>query len=589
MTNRNVPGVKTMDKTIFSRTRSGLALAAVLAFLAACADEPTLPRDAADEAVGDAPAFATLLTCAVDVRAGSMECDPSSPSGAAGGPSMNLIVGSQHHFVRLANDTPVIEGDSWSANVTVQNLTLQPMGTLDGSTPHADGVRVFFVDEPSNGVSIADWDGVGGFLGGKPTWFHQYGGAALLGADGILEQGEVSGAKPWEFELNGATTFRFSVLVSTTVPDPGAYSVHLTRVGTGGSHACGEGSDGKLYCWGQNYHGQLGDGTRTLRTTPVAVRAPDGVELSGVSLHSNGSHTCALGSDSKVYCWGINDHGQIGDGTTELRTSPVAVQGLPNVAFTAVAVGGTYTCAESSEGTVYCWGNNEDGQLGDSTTVSSLTPVAVRAPEGVRLSGVSAGIWHTCAQGSDSKVYCWGENVSGQLGDGTTTSRTTPVAVVAPENVTLTAVSVGGSFTCAHGSDDELYCWGYNSWGQLGNGSTSAREPVTPVIAPDEVTFSGVAAGPAHSCARGSDSKLYCWGRNIVGGLGNGTNTDSATPVVVSLPEVNALNVSAGGSFTCAATDRGAYCWGSGYAGQNGDGATLNRYLPVRVAGTRGP
>lgn len=158
----------------------------------------------------------------------------------------------------------------------------------------------------------------------------------------------------------------------------------------------------------------------------------------------------------------------------------------------------------------------------------------------------------------------------------------------APANVTFSGVSAGGSHTCAHGSDGELYCWGYNAAGQLGTGSTSITTPVTPVSAPDEVTFSGVDAGFSHTCARGPDSNLYCWGNNSVGALGNGTTVNSLTPAAVSLPDVNVLNVSAGSNYTCAATDEGAYCWGSGASGQLGDGMNRNQTLPVLVAGTRG-
>jgi hypothetical protein len=231
--------------TIARPLRVGGLLAATLLVLAACADEPTVPMGGEDEGIGSAPAFATLLTCAVDVRAGSMECEPSSPLGAVGGPDMNLIVGSQHRYVRMGNDVPVVEEDIWYANVTVQNLTLQPFGTLNGSTPHGDGVRVFFVDEPSNGVEVVSHDGTDTFLGGTSANYFRYGGSDL-GEGGILGQGEVSKPRMWKFLLNGASEFQFSVLVSTTVPDPDAIGVHLTRISPGGDHACGDGSDGKV-------------------------------------------------------------------------------------------------------------------------------------------------------------------------------------------------------------------------------------------------------------------------------------------------------------------------------------------------------
>src|SRR5690606_16390796 len=211
------------------------------------------------------------------VAAGSMRCDPAAGlPGSSGGPQMNLIVGSQHRFVRLANDPPVVEDGVWSANVTVQNLTLQPFGTLDGEDADLLGVRVFFVDEPSHGVGVLNHDGTETFLGGTPAEYDGYSGSDL-GAGGILSQGEVSRARQWQFRLNGATEFRFSVLVSTEVPDPGAFGVHLTRVSAGDFHACGDGADGKVYCWGYNGYGQLGNGSSGHRVTPVLVAGTRGL------------------------------------------------------------------------------------------------------------------------------------------------------------------------------------------------------------------------------------------------------------------------------------------------------------------------
>ncbi len=406
--------------------------AALVVFFAGCGEEPTVPlEDAAREERPGAWADAVQrLDCTVDLaRGGDLECEPAGGMNgeSSGGPSYNLIVGSQHRFVRMANDTPSMDATTWSANVTVQNLTLQPFGTLDGTTAEAAGVRVFFVDEPNNGVEVLNHDGEATFTGSEPQKYYEYSGG-LLGGDGVLAPGETSGAKTWEFALNGATEFRFSVLVWTEVPDPDAYSVHLTRVSAGSDYTCGDGSDGKLYCWGYNSSGRLGDGTTTDRWTPVAVQAPAGVVLSGVV--AGEAHTCADGSDGKVYCWGLNFFGQLGDGTNTERWTPVAVEAPEGVVLSGVVAGAWHTCAHGSDDELYCWGANADGQLGDGTNTSRPTPVAVQAPAGVMLSGVSAGLGaHTCAHGSDGKVYCWGHNGSGQLGDGRTATSILPVIV----------------------------------------------------------------------------------------------------------------------------------------------------------------
>ena len=354
------------------------------------------------------------------------------------------------------------------------------------------------------------------------------------------------------------------MLVWTEVPDPDAYSVRLTRISAGYGHTCGHDLDGKLYCWGDNRYGQLGDGTNTDRLTPVAVQVPAGVMLSGVS--AGADHTCADGSDGQVYCWGSNAYGQLGDGTKTGRDTPVAVQAPEGVVLSGVSAGYLHTCANGSDGSVYCWGHNSDGQLGDGTTTASPIPLAVPAPAAeVTHSEVSAGRFHTCAHGSDGNVYCWGNNGSGQLGDGTTTNRWTPVAVKALEGVTLSGVSVGAFHTCADGSDGQVYCWGANRYGQLGDGTNTSRDMPVPVQAPEGVVLSGVSVGHRHACAIDPNGELFCWGYNYYGQLGDGTRINRLTPVAVQVPTAHTtLTVSAGNYHACGLSVAGpAYCWGT--------------------------
>src|SRR5690606_12307300 len=282
-------------------------------------------------------------------------------------------------------------------DVTVQNLTLQPMGTPDGEHVDASGVRVFFVDEPSNGVEVVNYTGTAEFTGSESRKFYAY-EHFDLGEDWVLDPGEVSESKTWEFKLNGQTEFEFSVLVSATVPDPNAYRVRLSNVGTRDSHVCAEGDDGKIYCWGYNQHGQLGDGSTTPRTIPVPVHAPLGVTLSKVWVGYH--HTCALGDDDKAYCWGRNNLGQLGDGTTDGRVTPVQVSVTAGLRLTGLAAAGGHTCGQSADGRLYCWGRNVARQFGDGMT-SIPTPVAMPAVAGIQLSEIVAGNAHTCAMGSN--------------------------------------------------------------------------------------------------------------------------------------------------------------------------------------------
>lgn len=173
------------------------------------------------------------------VGSGSFTCDGSAPApGSTGTPSQNLILGGQYQYLRLFADTVSIEDGEFVAHVKVQNLSPQPLATLDGDMPDLEGVRVFFVNEPNNDVTVANHSGTGSFIGSEPRKYFEYKGTAL-GADGILDRGEESEELEWRFQLNGATEFQFSVLVRTTAPDPTATGVHLTSLAAGSGHTCG--------------------------------------------------------------------------------------------------------------------------------------------------------------------------------------------------------------------------------------------------------------------------------------------------------------------------------------------------------------
>jgi alpha-tubulin suppressor-like RCC1 family protein len=296
-------------------------------------------------------------------------------------------------------------------------------------------------------------------------------------------------------------------------------------------------------------------------------------------------HTCALLSDGTVRCWGRNDSGQLGDGTTTSSPTPVAVMGLGGMA-TALVAGGDHTCALLSDDTVRCWGRNDSGQLGNGTTTPSPTPVAVMGL-GSMATALVAGGDHTCALLADGGVQCWGRNDSGQLGNGTTTPSPTPVAVMGLGGM-ATALVAGAYHTCALRSDGTVRCWGRNDSGQLGDGSRMNRPTPVPVV--DLVgTASTLTAGALHTCAVISDGRVQCWGRNDSGQLGDGTTTRSPTPVAVTGLGGTAAAVEAGGVHTCALlADGHVQCWGSNFCGQLGDGTTTNRSTPTTVTGLGG-
>ena len=297
-----------------------------------------------------------------------------------------------------------------------------------------------------------------------------------------------------------------------------------------------------------------------------------------MSVSAGGSHTCGVTTGGAAFCWGEDAVGQLGDGTgTTLRTSPTAVVG--GVVFQAVSAGFRHTCGVSSGGAAYCWGFNISGQLGDGTTINQTSPVAVLG--GLSFATVSSGGGHTCGVTTSGAAYCWGSNFNGELGDGGALRQTSPVAVLG--GLTFATVSAGGGHTCGVTTGGAAYCWGYNSSGQLGDGTTTNR--TSPVAVLGGLTFATVSAGGVYTCGVTTAGAAYCWGYNVSGQLGDGTINPQTTPVAV-LGGLTFATVDAGLAHTCGVTTGGtAYCWGLNSSGQIGDGTIVAGTSPVAVQG----
>ena len=387
-------------------------------------------------------------------------------------------------------------------------------------------------------------------------------------------------------------------------PDSGVAAVAAGRL-----HTCALTDEGGVKCWGHNDSGQLGAGMTTDRTAPVDVFGLGG----GVAAITAGdSDTCALTSGGGVKCWGRNHFGQLGDGTTTDRTTPVDVFGLGGV--TAVAAGRNHTCALTSGGGVKCWGRNAEGQLGNGTNsgpeicdllACSTTPVDVSGLGG-GVAAIAASGDHNCALTSGGGVKCWGSNGSGELGNGTATAYETTPVDVSGLGSGVAAIAAGGNHTCALTSGGGLKCWGENSFGNLGDGTTTTRTTPVDVCASGAgagcsggsalSSVAAISAGTFHTCALTSAGGAKCWGHNHLGQLGNGTNSGpqicstsspcSTTPVDVFGLGGGVAAITAGDSDTCALTSWGGVkCWGYNGYGQLGDGTTTHRTTPVCVFG----
>ncbi len=283
-----------------------------------------------------------------------------------------------------------------------------------------------------------------------------------------------------------------------------------------------------------------------------------------------------------MWCWGSNSDGELGDGTKIDKTLPAQVSAL-GTAVQQIAVGVRHTCA-ISDSALWCWGFNGDGQLGNGTQVGEVLPVKVMALSGVL--DVVTGYYDTCARKADGTLWCWGKNDYGQLGDGTQINSFVPVQVKAL-GTGVAQVAVGDHHACARKTDGTAWCWGFNKLGQLGNGTTS--DSLSPVqVAALGSAAADIAAGTSHTCARKTDGTLWCWGSSAYGQVGNGSNAAAIpSPVqVASLAgNVDGLAIGANDFSTCAhKTDETAWCWGSNLGGQLGDGTKTDHEYPTQVA-----
>lgn len=421
-----------------------------------------------------------------------------------------------------------------------------------------------------------------------------------------------------------------------TSPDAGGEPVVWERVAAGSTHTCGLRTDGSLWCWGQYGSGQLGDGRvgdgsdLHAQPTPTRVLAAEGDEADHwqdwVDVATGEFHTCGRREDGSLWCWGSNVHGQLGNGDSGLSPQPVRVvadedgDDDPWNDWVEVTAGGTHTCGRRDDDTLWCWGWREHGRLGDGIHEREQRRTPSRVLEEGQLPGhpgwddwvqASAGGSHTCGRLLDGTTWCWGHGNFGQLGDGNDGQehhRTTPGRVLRNEEegvsggwddwVTIVAAS---SHTCGQRRDGTLWCWGSHEDGKLGDGDALEDRRSTP----SEVMWSDgapgdplrdLALGTSHTCGILGDGTLWCWGAGTDGNLGDGFAADQSMPVRVVQADEDPggawwddwVQVTAGRGHTCGLREDGTlWCWGQGEMGQRGDGTSgdtsSERVTPVQV------
>ncbi|TAH33182.1 hypothetical protein EYC59_05280 [Candidatus Saccharibacteria bacterium] len=383
---------------------------------------------------------------------------------------------------------------------------------------------------------------------------------------------------------------------------PGPIPVVIAQIDVGNYHVCANSQAGNGYCWGKNDFGALGDGTNNNR------HAPNGVSEAGVlagktivSTSAGYNHTCVVDSLGKVYCWGYNSQGQLGNGASGTTNNPnptaVITSGpMGSKVIVKVNGGDSHTCALSQDGDIFCWGGNIYGQIGDGSTTNRFTPAQVTnsGPGGNKTwVDVSAGYQHTCGLTSNGTAYCWGFNGHGQLGTGNNSDNSVPQPVATA--LKFKQISAGDEHTCAVTLAGALYCWGYNNDGQLGIGTMLDTNVPTAVNTSGVLggkNIARVAAGYRHTCAIG-DGDIYCWGNNNFGQLGNGvTSSPQLSPVAVvntgAMGGRSMADIATGRYTSCAvstlASGGGVYCWGANDDGQLGDNKyPVNSNVPSLV------
>jgi len=353
-------------------------------------------------------------------------------------------------------------------------------------------------------------------------------------------------------------------------------------LGASEAYTCGLSDTREAFCWGGvgGYYDPPPLQDSLMPNSAVPVRVPGGRRF--ITITVGGLSMCALDSAHKAYCWGANQFGEVGDSSYLAKRGPSAVVG--GHSWRMISSGGVHACGVTLEGQTYCWGNQFRGGLGNgSLDGARAEPVGVLG--GLTFGSVYAGLGTSCALTPEGEAYCWGINDYGILGDSQTpepnNESASPVRVVGGHR--FASLALGGNHACGLTQDAYVYCWGWNAYGQLGNGSMESSS--SPVLVTGDLQWASVSVGYQHTCGLTTAGAAYCWGNNARGQFGTGVTDNSSSPQLIADPGTY-ITITAGGNHTCGLMASGAaFCWGQGNYGQLGDGVFRDRLRPTRVAG----
>ena len=409
---------------------------------------------------------------------------------------------------------------------------------------------------------------------------------------GITTTGQLYG---WGSNSSGQVGTSSILSVSSPVLVSGPVSTSWSYISAGALHSQAITATGILYGWGQNTVGQAGIGSYVSISVPVVVKTPALFSWLQVSANNSGTHTLAVKSDGTLWAWGLNGSGQVGNNSTTTVSSPVLVSGPTGASWVVISAGGSHSLGITTSGILYAWGLNTIGQLGINSLANLSTPTVVPFAAALSWQSVSMGSWqssHTVAIRSDGTLWAWGNNANGQLGinNNVIASVSSPVLVSGPAGASWTVVAAGDQHTVGVTTIGILYAWGYNGYGQLGiNSLTTVSSPVL-VSGPIGASWSTVAAGYITTFGITTTGILYGWGLNGLGQVGNNSTTTVSSPVLVSGPTgASWTSVQAGASSTMGITTVGVlYGWGYNGYGQLGNSSTVTVSSPVLVSGPAG-